>query len=134
MGYGSYPHIDMYETGEKTAQILIDTVLGKIKPVMTLSKKSMIISPVNSRTTEGPMSEIVTEARRMEKSNEVLAASYFMVQPWLDFKDLGFASLVCTDGDINKGQVKANKLSDMTWRLRNSLMPSLTELDDAGMA
>ena len=131
VGYGSYPHIDMYETGEKTAQILIDTVLGKIKPVMALSKKPMIISPVNSRTTEGPMSEIVTEARRMEKSNEVLAASYFMVQPWLDFKDLGFASLVCTDGDINKGQVKANKLSDMTWRLRNTLMPSLTELDDA---
>ena len=71
VGYGSYPHIDMYETGEKTAQILIDTVLGKIKPVMALSKKPMIISPVNSRTTEGPMSEIVTEARRMEKSNEV---------------------------------------------------------------
>ena len=131
VGYESYPHVDMFTTGQKTAQILIDTISGKVKPVMALSKKPMIVSPVSSRTTEGPMTEVVAEARQMENDKEVLAASYFMVQPWLDFKDLGFATLVCTDGNIRKAQVNADKLSDIAWRLRDSLLPHLDSLDDA---
>ena len=133
VGYESYPHIDMFTTGQKTAQILIDTISGKIKPVMALSKKPMIISPVSGRTTEGPMTEVVAEARRMENDKEVLAASYFMVQPWLDFKALGFATLVCADGNINEAQFHADKLSDIAWELRDSLLPDLDSLDDAIM-
>ena len=121
----------MFTTGQKTAQILIDTISGKVEPVMALSKKPMIISPVNSRTTEGPMTEVVAEARQVESDKEVLAASYFMVQPWLDFKDLGFAALVCTNGNIKKARVNADKLSDIAWRLRDSLLPRLDSLDDA---
>ena len=131
VGYESYPHVDMFTTGQKTAQILIDTISGKVEPVMALSKKPMIISPVNSRTTEGPMTEVVAEARQVESDKEVLAASYFMVQPWLDFKDLGFAALVCTNGNIKKARVNADKLSDIAWRLRDSLLPRLDSLDDA---
>ena len=131
VGYESYPHVDMFTTGQKTAQILIDTISGKVEPVMALSKKPMIISPVNSRTTEGPMTEVVAEARQLESDKEVLAASYFMVQPWLDFKDLGFAALVCTNGNIKKARVNADKLSDIAWRLRDSLLPRLDSLDDA---
>ena len=131
VGYESYPHVDMFTTGQKTAQILIDTILGKIKPVMALSKKPMIISPVSGRTTEGPMTEVVAEARRMEKDKEFLAASYFMVQPWLDFKSLGFATLVCADDNTTNAQVHADKLSDIAWGLRDSLLPSLDNLDDA---
>ena len=131
VGYESYPHVDMFTTGQKTAQILIDTISGKVQPVMALSKKPMIISPVNSRTTEGPMTEVVAEARQVESDKEVLAASYFMVQPWLDFKDLGFAALVCTNGNIKKARVNADKLSNIAWRLRDSLLPRLDSLDDA---
>ena len=130
VGYESYPHVDMFTTGQKTAQILIDTISGKIKPVMALSKKPMIVSPVSGRTTEGPMTEVVAEARRMENDKEVLAASYFMVQPWLDFKDLGFAILVCADDNSNNAQVHADKLSNIAWGLRDSLLPSLDSLDD----
>ncbi len=73
MGYESYPRIDMFTRGQKTTQILIGTISGKIKPVMALSKKTMIISPVSDRTTEGPMTEVVAEARRMENDKKVLA-------------------------------------------------------------
>jgi len=133
VGYESYPHVDMFTTGQKIAQMLIDTISGKVKPVMALSKKPMIISPVSSRTTEGPMTEVVAEARQMENDKEVLAASYFMVQPWLDFKALGFATLVCADGNINAAQFHADTLSDIAWELRDSLLPDLDSLDDAIM-
>jgi microcystin degradation protein MlrC len=138
VGYGAYPHIDMFETGERTAQIMLDRLSGKVRPVMALAKRPMIISPVNGRTTEGPMTAVVAEARRMERDGEVLAASYFMVQPWLDFEDIGFAALVCADGAAGEqaagqaaaGQAAADTLADMTWDLREELMPSLTSLEE----
>ena len=66
----------------------------------------------------------------MEQDGEVLAASYFMVQPWLDFEDIGFAALICADGDDAAGQVAADMLADMTWDLREDLMPSLTTVEE----
>jgi microcystin degradation protein MlrC len=131
VGYGAYPHIDMFETGERTARIMLDHLAGKVRPAMALAKRPMIISPVNGRTTEGPMTAVVAEARRMEREKEVLAASYFMVQPWLDFEDIGFAALVCVDGDVAAGQAAAEKLADMTWALRDALMPDLVSLEEA---
>lgn len=130
VGYGAYPHIDMYETGERTARIMVDRLAGKLRPVMALAKRPMIISPVNGRTTEGPMTAVVAEARRMERDGDVLAASYFMVQPWLDFEDIGFAALVCVDGDAGAGQAVADRLADMTWDLREDLLPVLTSLEE----
>ena len=130
VGYGAYPHIDMFETGQRTARIMLDRLSGKARPVMALAKRPMIISPVNGRTTEGPMTAVVAEARRMEAEGEVLAASYFMVQPWLDFEDIGFAALVCADGDAAAGQAAADKLADMTWDLRKALLPDLTSLEE----
>jgi len=130
VGYGAYPHIDMFETGERTARIMVDRLAGRVRPVMALAKRAMIISPVNGRTTEGPMTAVVAEARRMERDGEVLAASYFMVQPWLDFEDIGFAALVCVDDDEAAGQAAADRLADMTWDLREDLLPSLTSLEE----
>ena len=131
VGYGAYPHIDMFETGERTARIMIDQLAGKCRPVMGLAKRPMIISPVNGRTTEGPMTAVVAEARRMEREDEALAASYFMVQPWLDFEDLGFAALVCGDGNQAAAQAAAEALADQVWDLREVLLPSLTSLEEA---
>jgi len=131
VGYSAYPHTDMHETGQRTAQILLDTLAGKVKPTMSLSKKPMIISPVNGRTTEGPMTKVVSKARNLENSGVVLAASYFMVQPWLDFEDLGFAALVCTNAEIKKGKEIADTISEMVWSLREDLLPSLCSLTEA---
>ena len=78
--------------------------MGKIRPVMSISKKAMIISPVNSRTTDGPMTEVVAKAQELEQDNDILAVSYFMVQPWLDFEDLEFGTLVCSNANTVQGK------------------------------
>ena len=38
LGYKEYPHIDMFETGERIAQLMLDKLAGKKKPVMSLVK------------------------------------------------------------------------------------------------
>lgn len=131
IGYQQYPHTDMYETGQRTARLLLDRLVGRRRPVMALAKRPMIISPVNGRTAEGPLSEVAAAARAMEASGRVLHASLFPVQPWLDFEDQGFAALVIADGDAQAAQAAAGELADLTWERRERMLPELTVLEDA---
>ena len=131
VGYREYPHIDMYETGERTARLMLDTLAGKRRPVMALAKRHMIVSPVNARTAEPPLSTIVAAARAMEDQGRVLHASLFCVQPWIDVPDLGFSALVCADGNQAAAQSAADELAQMAWDLRDAFIPDLTPLDEA---
>jgi len=131
IGYREYPHIDMYETGERTARILLDIVAGtRGMPAMALAKRPMIVSPVCTRTTDGPLRPVVEEARRMERDGEVIHAALFPVQPWLDVPDLGFAVLVAAD-DQAHASAAAERLADMAWERRADFFPDLMPLDEA---
>ena len=131
IGYREYPHIDMYETGERVARLMLDTLAGHHRPVMALAKRHMIVSPVNARTAEPPLSGIVAAARAMENAGRVLHASLFPVQPWIDVPDLGFAALVCADSDAEAARTAAQELAAMAWDARQAFIPDLTPLDEA---
>src|SRR5262245_50279103 len=104
VGYREYPHIDMWETGDRVARLLLDVLPKRRRPVMALAKRHMIVSSVRARTGEAPLARVVAEARRLEAAGEALHCSLFPVQPWLDVPDLGFAALVCADGDAARAQ------------------------------
>jgi len=130
IGYREYPHIDMYETGERTARLLVDVIAGRRQmPAMALAKRPLLVSPVCTRTTDGPFRPIVLEARRMEETGEVIHAALFPVQPWLDVPDLGFAVLVCAE-DHEPATRAAERLADMMWRHRADFFPELTPLEE----
>ena len=131
VGYQDYPHTDMFETGQRTARLLLDTLAGRRRPVMALAKRAMLLSPVNARTTDGPLAALAARARAMERSGAVLHASLFPVQPWLDVPGLGFAALVCTDGDEPAAQRAADSLADAAWAMRRDCDPDLVPLDEA---
>lgn len=131
IGYREYPHIDMFETGERTARVLLDVIAGRrALPAMALAKRPVIVSPVSTRTTDGPLRPVVEAARRMEADGEVINAALFPVQPWLDVPDLGFAVLVCAD-DQERATAAAERLADMAWTRRADFFPELTPLEEA---
>jgi microcystin degradation protein MlrC len=131
VGYREYPHIDMYETGVRTAELMCETLAGRRQPVMALAKRPLVVSAVVARTTDGPLAPVAAEARRLEASGEVLQASIFPVQPWLDVPDLGFAALVCADGDPARAERAASHLADLMWQRRHDFEPDLVDLDEA---
>ncbi|WP_129780494.1 M81 family metallopeptidase [Peristeroidobacter soli] len=131
VGYQQYPHIDIYETGQRAARLMVDTLDGKRRPVMALAKCPMVVSAVCARTTDGGLVPVVAAARRAELSGRVLHASLFPVQPWIDVPDLGFAALVCADGDVAVAEQVAAELAQAAWNQRDQFTPELVELDDA---
>jgi microcystin degradation protein MlrC len=131
VGYREYPHIDMYETGERVANTLLDTLRGKVRPRMAVTKLPMIVSPTQARTVDEPLRSILPVARTMEADGEILHASVFPVQPWLDIPDLGFAVLVCADGDAAAAQRAADRIATLAWGRRAEFDPALVTLEDA---
>jgi microcystin degradation protein MlrC len=130
IGYREYPHIDMFETGARVAGLLLDVLAGRRQPVMALAKRPMLASPVDARTGEGPLAEVVAAARAAE-TGSVLHCSLFPVQPWLDFEDLSFGVLVCADADRTAAQQVAERLADLAYARRDALLPKLIPLEDA---
>jgi len=131
IGYREYPHIDMFETGERTAEILVDVIAGgRPMPAMAMAKRPLLVTPVVTRTTDGPFRPIALEARRMERDGEVIHAALFPVQPWLDVPDLGFATLVCAETPAQASRA-AESLADLMWQQRAEFFPDLTPLDEA---
>ena len=131
IGYETYPHIDLFDTGQKAARLMLDTISGKRRPVMALAKRPLLVSATAARTTDFPLSQVVAAARKMEQSGRVLHASYFPVQPWLDVPDLGFAVLTCADGNIEEAVKVADELGDLAWHLRKEFEPNVVDLDEA---
>jgi microcystin degradation protein MlrC len=131
VGYQDYPHTDIYETGERTARLMLDVVAGRRRPVMALAKRPVLVSPVCARTTDGPLKPVADAARRMEAEGSVLHASIFPVQPWIDVPDLGFAALVCADGDATAARRAADFLADDLWQRRGDFEPGLVPLPEA---
>jgi microcystin degradation protein MlrC len=131
IAFQTYPHIDIYETGQRVARLLLDTIAGRRKPVMAMVKRPMVLSASAARTTDGPLLGVVQAAREAERQGRVLHASLFPVQPWLDIPDLGFATLVCADNDMEAAKSVATELADMAWDRRHEFDPALVSLEEA---
>ena len=130
IGYREYPHIDMYETGVRVAETMLQTLRGKLTPHMAVTKLPMIVSPTQARTVDEPLCSIVPVARQMEARGEILHASFFPVQPWLDIPDLGFAVLVCAN-DAGAAQRAADSLANLVFERRQEFDPDLMTLEKA---
>ena len=59
VGYHTYPHIDMFEVGQKAARLILRILRGEVRPSMAYRKLPLIIQAENSQTTRGPMHKLM---------------------------------------------------------------------------
>lgn len=108
VGYHTAPHIDMFETGFKAAKILFATIRGEVKPTMGWRKIPMIVG-ANTLVPQGPLGEFFEEAKRLEKTEKVLAVSIFPEFCYTDYPELGCTTVVVTDNAPDLAQ----KIADL---------------------
>ena len=120
VGYETYPHEDAYSTGKKAANLLVKTIKGEIKPKMSLQKLHAIFPVLGGSTNPSfPMFKIREQAREYEKNKNVLSISYFPVQPWLDFNDVGVTALAITNNNFLLASTISKKLTKEMWKRRD---------------
>lgn len=131
VGYHTYPHVDMFETGQKAARLMLRILSGEVKPTMALRKLPLIIQAENSQTSSGPMHELIAAAERWERGGQAEAVSVFPVQPWMDIAEMGCAVVAVTNGNRRTAERQAGTLARELWDRRLEYEAELTPVPEA---
>ena len=131
VGYHTYPHIDMFETGQKAARLLLRIMDGSVKPRMAFRKLPLIVPAENSQTYRGPMHQLVTAAEKLEQSGQAEAVSIFPVQPWMDIEEMGCSVVSVTNGRFSTAQRQVDTLARRLWRDKRKFEVTLTPVAEA---
>jgi len=120
-GYHTYPHVDMYEAGRRTAQIIARVISGDIKPVMAWGNKPMLPQVMRQGTHSEPNRSLQAKCKAFEKE-KALAASLFVGFPHADITNAGLSAVVCTDNDPALARQMCDELLKDAWRAREQFV------------
>jgi microcystin degradation protein MlrC len=116
--YHRSPHIDMFETGQKAAQILLRMLNDGLRPAIGFTKVPFLLPGEMTQTALEPMKSMVDMVEAIEQRPEVLSASLAVGHCWADVPDIGIAAVVITDGDAKLAQSEADRLASSFWERR----------------
>ncbi len=131
--YHTAPHIDVFETGQRAAQVLRRIMVDGARPVTAFQKLPLVV-PAERANTQDPSSisfAFREHLQALEKNPRILATGLATVQPWLDIPELGSAVLVVADGDADLATAECGRLANELWRRRREYLPELVPLQEA---
>src|SRR5262249_32256029 len=112
VGFKTYPHVDMYETGAHAGRLLLDLLDGRIRPVMAIARPNVLAQTLRQNTEiPGAMRDGVEFARSLERRG-ALAATVFGGFYLADIPDAGMSVVVVGDGDAAQAARWADECSD----------------------
>lgn len=118
-GYQHYPHIDLYETGVRSAQMIIDH-FEKGRAFVARAEVP-VIAPAHAYTTSTrELKKLMDKAKAYKDSGKIIEYSIFQAQPWLDVKEI-FATVIITSYDAQTAIDVANELKLDEFNLRKDL-------------
>ena len=119
VGYRECPHTDTLETGMRAANLLFPILGQETRPVMALRKIPMVTPADNFLTAQPPLKDWFDMVTDFERRSDVLSVSLFPVQPWFDVPELGWSTIVITDGDDWLAKEIAAELANYAWAARH---------------
>ena len=117
-GCKTYPHIDLFETGVRGADLLLRTLDGSLIPQKCYRKLPLIVPAENMQTTSGPFGALMQGAAELEQSAAAASVSIFGVQPCLDVPEMGCSVVSVTHIDAQASQKQADELAQQFWDTR----------------
>ena len=129
VGFKTYPHVDMYETGAHAARLLFGWLDGGARPHVAWAQPPLLSHTLRSATGEGAMQRAVQRARQMEAGG-LLAASVFAGFSLADIRDAGL-SIVTVGRNRDEAQEAADELARQAWAERDGFVYRSEPLADS---
>lgn len=131
-GYRYSPHVDMGETGRRTARCLVATLRGQMQPVTALVKVPLMVPSILSATSLEPLARFVARAQDLPQSAPaILDASVFAGFSYADVPNCGFSVVVVADGDKPAAKKAAQELAGDIHAARKALSSAVAVYDIA---
>ncbi len=125
--YKEFPHTDVADRAEDLLDLVLGTVRGEIRPVMSLYDCRQI----GSYPTTGPlMRGFVDRIKALEGKDGILSVSPVHCFPYADVPELGSRMLVVVDGDKGRADALATKLGEEFVALRGRTQPEFLTIAD----
>lgn len=124
--YKEFPHVDVVERAEELLDLVLKTVRGQVKPVMSLYDCRQISS---YPTTLPLMRAFVDKVKAMEGKEGVLSISIGHCFPYGDVPELGGRILVVMDRDKAAGDALATKIGEEFVSMRGKTLPEYADVD-----
>ncbi|MFT7580874.1 MAG: microcystin degradation protein MlrC [Myxococcota bacterium] len=123
-GYQTNPHRDHRRVGRRAGRLLIEAVLAKVRPTMAWRSLPMVMGGGATVDFMKPMRPVFRHMARLQAQPGVRYVSLFMCHLWNDHPDLGWSTVVVTDGDAALAERVAEELADVAWGVRNEMPPA----------
>ena len=121
VGYHASPHLDTFETGQRTARALIRMLDDGVRPVKYWRKLPMITAAELHDTFTGPPAPLYRRLEQLETEQDVLTAGIYMAMPWLDGPSNGWTVTLTTTGRDARWRRTVDDLCAGCWDLRKTL-------------
>ncbi len=131
VSFKTYPHVDMRDSAVHAAEILEQTMLGKITPRTIRVGRPMLEEVNGGRTDKGPMVERIARAKDYETKPGVFAVSINAGFASADIFDVGPTVLVTAEGDMATHQEFAESIADDIWEKRHEVLNEYLDVETA---
>ncbi|CAN7425819.1 M81 family metallopeptidase [Variovorax sp. LjRoot84] len=117
VSFKTYPHVDMYETGEHAGRLLFTKLDGLCRPVLAWRRLPLMTHTLRSATAEGAMRDAVAAARAAE-ADGMAAVSILAGFSLADIPNPCISVVVVGDGDAAAADRVAAALAERIWAAR----------------
>lgn len=131
IAYRTNPHLDQYERGYEAAQMMDQTLLGKIRPVQAVVRPPLLIQLSRQYTGEAPASRLYEDLQKVLLWPGILSASVALGFYYADVEEMGMGFIAVADGNFSLAQQAATWLADQAWKSREQFT---ADLPDAAQA
>jgi microcystin degradation protein MlrC len=126
-GYQTYPHVDMYETGQRAGRAIFALLAGRAKPTMAWGRRDMLPHVMRQGSDDSPNREIQARCKAIEAEG-ALCASVFVGFPNADISMAGLSAVVVADHNPEQAQRWCDELLQMAWAAREAFVYKIEPL------
>ena len=126
-GYHTYPHIDVYETGQRAGRAVLAMLAGQAKPTMAWGRAPMLPHVMRQGTDDSPNKELQARCRAIEAEG-ALCASLFVGFPNADIEFAGLSVVVVTDNNQAQAERWRDELLALAWESRQAFVYQIEPL------
>lgn len=131
VAYRTNPHLDQFARGEEAADLVVETVSGKIRPTMAAAFPPLVIN-IERQAVEEPHWDRVREVCETQRARpDILSNSVLLGFPYADVPEMGAATIAVTDNDPQLARQAADELADVLWSDRSKFEAELISVEQA---
>lgn len=130
-GYRTYPHTDHHQTGMRAGRMLLDSLSGKIRPLMAWGQLPLMAHTLCMGTESEPFRALMAHAADASATKNILDASVFGGFSLADIERPCLSALVVADGDKFAAQSKLATMLHYAWDQRNAMVYESETLEDS---